>query len=81
MKKKELKQLKEKDKKDLEKMVGQKKIDLIKAKADIIAGREKNLKKVKNLKDEIAQVMTLITEKEILEIESRVEKKEEEVKS
>jgi ribosomal protein L29 len=45
----------------------------IMADAKMRTGQEKKIKKVKNLKREIAQVLTIIREKQILEQEERKE--------
>jgi ribosomal protein L29 len=60
MKKKELKELKEKSVKDLLDLVKKKKIEALNATARIYAGKEKNLKKAKNLRKEIAKILTII---------------------
>ena len=67
MKKKELNSLRSKTLAELHKMVLERKIQINKAKTDIIASREKNLKKAKNLKHELSQVFTIIRQKEIVE--------------
>lgn len=69
MKKKDFKDLKAKETKDLVKMVVAKKDDLAKTVPNLKAGKEKNLKKAKNLKKEIAQILGLIKEKEIMKKE------------
>ena len=70
MKKKELKDLKVKGLKELGKLVSQKKLELSESYAKIKAGQEKNLKKAKNLRRDVAQTLTIIREKELLEQES-----------
>ena len=67
MKKKDFIELKNKDLKDLKKIVSEKKIAGQKAKMAVSGGKEKNLKLVANLRREIAKILTLIREKEILE--------------
>ena len=69
MKKRELDKLRGKESKELEKQSLDKKLELAKLESKIKAGKEKNIKKAKNLKIEIAQIMTLIREKEIMESE------------
>lgn len=63
MKKKELLKLKEKNKKELHDMVKQNKIEVMSLIGNIYAGKEKNLKKARNLKKEIAQILTFMKEK------------------
>jgi ribosomal protein L29 len=65
----------------LGKLLADKKLEADKALAEIKAGTEKNLKKVANLRREIAIIATLITEKALLEKEEgKKEVKEEETK-
>lgn len=66
MKRKEFTELKGKDIKVLLKMAFEKKAESLKIKIGMSSGKEKNLKVLKNLKREIAQILTLIREKEIL---------------
>ncbi len=73
MKKKEFQEIRNKKIAELEKLVSKRKQEVIGLQAKVKAGQEKNLKKAKNLRREIAQILTLIREKEILE---KVEKKE-----
>jgi len=70
MKTKDLKNLRSKSVADLVKTVDAKKKDLLKLQISLSTGGEKNLKSVKNLKKEIAQILTIIREKEIVEKES-----------
>lgn len=72
MKRKDLVELKTKEVKDLTKMLGEKKIELEKIRVNIRAGKEKNLKKASNLRRDISQILTLISEKKILEKEAKV---------
>ncbi len=67
MKRKEFNDLREKNAQELEKIVLGKKLEIEKAKMKIIGGKEKNLKVRKNLAQEIAKILTLIREKEIIE--------------
>ena len=69
MKTKDLKSLKIKKTDELKKILSEKLELLAKIKLDMVTGKEKNLKKVKNLRREIAQVFTLIREKELVEAE------------
>jgi len=66
MKRKEFNELKGKEIKDLFKLAVGKKLEAKKAKLSIISGKEKNLKTYRNLRREIAQVQTVIREKEII---------------
>lgn len=66
MKKAELTKLRAKGEEELEKIVADKRLEAIKTRADIKANREKNPKKVKNIRQDIAQILTLIREKEIV---------------
>ena len=65
MKKKELKTLKTKSSKDLEKSLEKKRIEVLKTTLKIKAGEEKNVKKGKNLRIDIAQILTILKEKEL----------------
>ena len=73
MKKKDLTSLKSKSTQDLMKLVAEKRVEASTLKVKTFAGQEKNLKASKNLKKEIARILTLITQKEIV---SKVEEKE-----
>ncbi len=66
MKKKELKDLRTKDVADLRKMLAKKKKEVSGKRMDMAGAKEKNLKVVKNMRREIAQTLTVITEKEII---------------
>ena len=72
MKRKDLAELRTKETKDLSKMLGEKQIELEKIRVNIRAGKEKNLKKAGNLRRDISQILTLISEKKILEEEAKV---------
>ncbi len=67
MKRKELDDLRGKKAQDLKKIALGKKLEIEKARMKIIGGKEKNLKVRKNLAREIAKILTLIREKEIIE--------------
>jgi ribosomal protein L29 len=67
MKTKEFKDLRNKDLKSLNKMVSEKKVLLTKKLMEIQAGKEKNLKAGMNIRREIAKILTLIKEKQIME--------------
>jgi len=67
MKTKEFKSLRAKDSKDLVKMVREKRAEAAKKEVEIRSGKEKNIKLLGNIRHEIAKILTLIKEKEILE--------------
>jgi ribosomal protein L29 len=67
MKKKDLSGLRSKTKKELEKLAGKKTLEIAKTRASVKAGQEKNLKKVKQIRHEASQVLTVLKEKEIVE--------------
>lgn len=67
MKKKELTDLRAKDIIALRSLVNEKKTLATKKQVEIAGGKEKNLKVASNLRREIAKILTLIKEKEILE--------------
>jgi ribosomal protein L29 len=67
MKTKEFKDLKNKDVKSLIKLLREKKSELAKKQMDIGSGKEKNLKAGMNIRRDIAKILTLVREKEILE--------------
>lgn len=76
MKKKDLKDLREKGIKEINKAVAKNKQEVAMTGAKMKAGQEKKIKKVKHLRREIAQMLTIIREKEILEEESKKETKD-----
>lgn len=77
MKKKDLIGLRGKTEKELVRLAGKKLVDIAKAKAAIKAGQEKNLKKVKLLRGEISQILTILKEKEIIsKLEKEIKEKE-----
>lgn len=67
MKKKEFKELKTKKVAELLKEVSEKKNEVTKYLSGMYAGREKNLKKAKSLRRDIAQILTVVKEKEVTE--------------
>ena len=67
MKKKDIISLRSKEAIELAQLVGQMRLEIVKTKANISASKEKNLKKVKNLRHDLAQVVTLMREKQIME--------------
>jgi len=77
MKKKELNDLRIKDIKSLRKLAMDKKAEAAKKKMEIVGSKEKNLKSTNNLRHDLAQILTLIREKEIME---KLQPKEEKVK-
>lgn len=71
MKKKDLKNLRDKSKNELKATVYKRKNELVATYAKIKAGQETNLKKAKNLRRDIAQILTVIREKETSEEETK----------
>lgn len=67
MKRKEFTDLKTKQIKDLLKMVSAKTLEADKKQMEVSGGKEKNLRSVKNLRKDIARILTLIKEKQIIE--------------
>ncbi len=67
MKRKEFTDFKNKSVKELAKFIAEKKTEMAKKRVEIFSGREKNLKYFNNLRREVAQAMTLIREKQIIE--------------
>lgn len=76
MKKKDLTDLRRKEVEDLNQLYGKKKLELLKTKAEVKVSKEKNLKKMKNLRREISQILTVIKENELLKVQE--DSKEEE---
>ena len=64
MKKKELNEFRTKDVKEMARILADKKMEIIKVLANVRVSREKNLKKVKSVRREIAQISTIIHEAE-----------------
>lgn len=75
MKKKDLQDLRNKKVVELEKIVAEKRQKNVLATAKMKTGQEKKIKKAKNLRREIAQILTIIREKQILEEEEKKEAK------
>jgi len=75
MKKNDFKNIKTKKVEDLKKTVSEKKHELMKLLSNKVSKAEKNLKKGRNLKKEIAQILTVIREIEIINKENREETK------
>jgi ribosomal protein L29 len=67
MKKKDINDLRSKSIADLVKLVGEKKLELAKVSVEMKTSQEKNIKKARNLRDEIAKISTIIREKQIFE--------------
>ncbi len=67
MKRKEFTDLKTKQIKDLLKMVSAKSLEAGKKQMEVSGGKEKNLRSVKNIRKDIARILTLIKEKQIIE--------------
>ncbi|KKU09333.1 MAG: hypothetical protein UX13_C0043G0014 [Candidatus Woesebacteria bacterium GW2011_GWB1_45_5] len=66
MKKKEFQSLRTKDVAELRKLLTGKRKDVLDKRMGISTAKEKNLKVVKNLRQEVAQILTVIREKEII---------------
>ncbi len=71
MKRKDLGELRNKELKDLKKLSLEKAKEAGKVELEIKAQKEKNLKKARNLKKDLAQILTILKEKEILEKEEK----------
>lgn len=69
MKNKQLTDLRKKDIIELRKTLQHKRDDLDKIKLDLALGQENDFKKANRFKKDIAQIMTLIKEKEMVELE------------
>lgn len=69
MKRNDLATLRQKEVKDLEKMLKEKKAELAKIGVNTALGKEKNVKKAANLRREISQILTIIRESQILKKE------------
>ncbi len=67
MKTKELKTQRSKSQKELRKLVVKKKIKLTEEFANLKAGGKKSPKKARQLKSDIAQILTIIREKQLVE--------------
>ncbi len=68
MKKKEFNDLKIKDINTLKKLAREKKLEADKKQMEIMGGKEKNLKATNNLRHDLAQILTVVREKEIIEM-------------
>ena len=67
MKKKDFIDLRAKDLKDLVKLVAEKRKVAMAARMGIAGGKEKNLKLYRNIRLEIAKILSLVKEKQIIE--------------
>ena len=67
MKKKDIASLRTKKQDELLKMLAERKFDAARAATEIKAGTQKNLKKVTILRKEIAVILTILTEKSLME--------------
>jgi ribosomal protein L29 len=74
MKKRDYTDLKGKTVKELIKLASSKRSEAVKKKMQVLGGKEKNIKTYRNLRADIAKILTLIREKEILEkVQPKVE--------
>lgn len=81
MKKKDFNDLRTKDLKALKSMAVAKKLEVDKSRMEITGGKQKNLKATNNLRHELAQILTLVREKEIIEkLQPKMEETKEETK-
>lgn len=72
MKKKDLIQFKVKSIEELKKLAIEKEKELVKKAADIFSGKGKDVKIARKLRKEIAQIKTILREKEITEVYEKV---------
>ncbi len=63
MKKKELNEIKDKELKELVKLVGEKELEVTKTQVKITSGNMKNVKAVRNLKKSLAQIKSILNQK------------------
>jgi ribosomal protein L29 len=81
MKRKEFNDLREKDIKALRILATAKRFEASKKRMEILGGKEKNLKATNNLRHDLAQILTVIREKEIIEkLQPKVVETKEETK-
>ena len=73
MKKRDLKDIRIKKTEEIEKMVSDRKGELIKLAIKVKSGEEKNLKKMKNIREEIAKLLTIAKENKLIEENSKTE--------
>jgi len=75
MKKKEFTEARSKDIKELKKGVDILRNEILKIKAEVKTSSEKNLKKIKNMRRNLSQTLTIIREKELMTKEGKEEVK------
>lgn len=81
MKRKEFNDLRQKDIKALRSMATARRFEISKKRMEVMGGKEKNLKATNNMRHDLAQILTVIREKEIIEklqpkvVEAKEEKK------
>lgn len=71
MKKKEIKDLRKKTTEELFKLLENRRFEIINSRTNAKSSKEKNLKKVKLIKHEIAQILTIIREGELVKEEGK----------
>lgn len=67
MKRKDLKELHSKTREELKKLLEEVRISLVRLRMDLKTAKTKNVRAVSRKKDEIAQILTIIGEKKLLE--------------
>jgi ribosomal protein L29 len=67
MKKKDFNDLRTKEMSTLKKLAMEKKLEAAKKRMEIVGGKDKNLKATGSLRHDLAQILTVIREKEIIE--------------
>lgn len=67
MKRKDLKELHTKTQEELKKLLEEARISLVRLRMDLKTAKTKNVRAVSRKKDEIAQILTIIEEKKLLE--------------
>jgi ribosomal protein L29 len=75
MKVKKLAEVKQKKSKELEKLLGKRRHELAKSQVESVSGKEKNIKKPKLIKRDIAQIQTVLREKQMISQAGNEEKK------
>lgn len=81
MKLKQVQELRTKSLVELKKEADEKRTETVKVRAEIVTGREKNIKRLKNLRHDLAQILTIMKEIEILEAKLPQEKNQTDKKS
>lgn len=69
MKRKDIKEIRAKTQKELENLLEEAKVSLVKLKMDLKTAKTKNVHALARKRDEIAQILTIIEEKKVLEEE------------